>query len=167
MEETAKLEAREVQARDIVKKYSLWAMGAGALPVPGLDIATFTLIQLGMMRELAELHAVPFHEQRAKGVIAALIGASSATLLGRPLVFSLLKGVPVIGSTAGVLSGAVSMAALSRAIGRLFIQHFETGGTLLSFDAKAMRAHFVREFEKNEGARGRASTPPPVQDSSV
>ncbi|AKQ64436.1 hypothetical protein A176_001348 [Myxococcus hansupus] len=167
MEETAKQEAREARGRDIVKKYSLWSMGAGALPLPGLDIAAFMVVQLRMLGELAELHSVSFHEQRARGVVAALLGAASSTLLGRPLVFSLLKGVPVIGSTAGVLSGAVSMAGLSRAIGRLFIQHFETGGTLLTFDAKAMRAHFMREFEKNEGAEVRSATPPPVPGPAV
>jgi hypothetical protein len=33
------------------------------------------------------------------------------------------------------------------ALGRVFSQHFEVGGTLLSMDAKQIRAHFEAEFQ--------------------
>ena len=152
MEETAQQRSRETRAQDIVKRHSLWALGAGGLPVPGLDIAAFTLVQLRMIREMAGLYGMPFNEQAAKGILSSLLGGASAVYLGRPLVFSLLKSVPIIGTTAGVVSGAVAMTALSRALGNLFIQHFETGGTLLTFDAKAVRSYFMQEFEKNKAA---------------
>jgi uncharacterized protein (DUF697 family) len=146
---------REAQAHAIVKKHSLWATGAGAIPVPGLDIAAFTLVNLRMIRELAGHYDLPFNEHVAKGVLASLLGGASASFFGRSLLTSLIKGVPIIGSAAGVLSGSVAMVALSRTVGKLFIEHFETGGTLLTFDAKAVRGHFMREFEKSK-AEGRS-----------
>ncbi|ADO71924.1 D-arabinono-1,4-lactone oxidase [Stigmatella aurantiaca] len=149
MEETAMQSAREARAHEIVKKHSLWALGAGGIPVPGLDIAAFILVQLRMIRELAGHYGMTFNEQAAKGILSSLLGGASAAYLGRPVLFSLLKSVPIVGATAGVVSGAVSMTALSRALGNLFIQHFETGGTLLTFDAKALRSHFMNEFQKN------------------
>ena len=41
-------------------------------------------------------------------------------------------------------------AAVTWAMGRIFIQHFETGGTLLDFDADKMREHFQAEFEAEQ-----------------
>jgi hypothetical protein len=38
-------------------------------------------------------------------------------------------------------------AAVTWAMGRVFIQHFETGGTLLDFNAEKMRDYFKSEFE--------------------
>jgi hypothetical protein len=38
-------------------------------------------------------------------------------------------------------------SAATIAIGRVFTQHFETGGTLLDIDADKLRTHFKAEFE--------------------
>jgi uncharacterized protein (DUF697 family) len=164
MEETVRLSIREARAHDIVKKHSLWAMGAGALPVPGLDIATSMVVNLRMIRELSGHYGLSFNEHVAKGILSSLVSGAFVTHLGRPLLFSLFKSVPIIGTTAGVVSGAVASAALSRAVGSLFVQHFETGGTLLTFNAKALRSHFMQEFEKSKAA---SRSSPPADNSSV
>ena len=38
-------------------------------------------------------------------------------------------------------------AAATYALGRVFIQHFECGGTILDLDPDKVREHFRREFE--------------------
>jgi hypothetical protein len=40
--------------------------------------------------------------------------------------------------------------ASTYAVGRVFIQHFECGGTILSFDPEKVRAHFEKEFEEGK-----------------
>ncbi|MFY0579572.1 hypothetical protein ACN28S_39745 [Cystobacter fuscus] len=58
--------------------------------------------------------------------------------------------MPIIGTLAGMASVPLASLTLTHALGRLFIQHFETGGTLLNFDAEAMRKHFLDEFEASK-----------------
>jgi hypothetical protein len=43
-------------------------------------------------------------------------------------------------------------SASTYAVGRVFIQHFESGGTFLDFDPDKVRAHFEAEFKKAQTA---------------
>ena len=43
---------------------------------------------------------------------------------------------------------AIFSGAYTWALGRVFIQHFESGGTFLNFDAEKVREHFKAEFEE-------------------
>ena len=62
--------------------------------------------------------------------------------------FSLVKLVPIFGSTLGFISIPVLAGAFTHAWGQVLVLHFEAGGTLLDFDAAKMRAYFKQEFEK-------------------
>jgi uncharacterized protein (DUF697 family) len=70
---------------------------------------------------------------------------------------SLIKSVPVVGQLAGVLLMPGFAAAVTWAMGRIFVQHFETGGTLLDIDAAKMREHFKQEFDAAQ-AKGKSRT---------
>jgi hypothetical protein len=41
--------------------------------------------------------------------------------------------------------------AMTKAVGGVFIMHFESGGTLLTFDPKAFREYFIKEFRAAGG----------------
>jgi uncharacterized protein (DUF697 family) len=60
---------------------------------------------------------------------------------------SAVKAVPLVGTIAGMILMPSLAAASTLAIGRVFNQHFASGGTLLSFDTEKMREHFKVEFE--------------------
>ncbi|HYO58568.1 YcjF family protein [Archangium sp.] len=155
------LEQREAQARDIVGKHVLWSLGAGIIPVPLVDVAALTAINLRLLRTLADHYNVPFSDHVGKSIVSSLLGSVSGAYLGRYLVYTILKSVPIVGSVAGLASVSLAAGALTHAMGRLFTQHFETGGTLLSFDAKAMRKHFLNEFEASrEKVASMHQTPP-------
>ena len=66
-----------------------------------------------------------------------MVSATTATPIA-----SLVKVVPIIGQVAGFIGGAVMFCATSYAIGKVFIEHFESGGTFLDFDPENMKAHF-------------------------
>ena len=40
--------------------------------------------------------------------------------------------------------------ASTYAVGRVFIQHFESGGTFLTLDPDKVKAHYRAEFERGE-----------------
>ena len=43
-------------ADDTIDSHVLWAMGAGAIPIPFLDTAAVTAIQLNMFKELCMIY---------------------------------------------------------------------------------------------------------------
>ena len=56
---------------------------------------------------------------------------------------SMLKGIPILGTLASGFAMPVLASGATFAIGKAFIQHFASGGTLLDFHAPDYR-EFVR-----------------------
>ena len=134
------------RARALVRRNVLWALGIGLLPFPVADFVALTGFQVKMIRELSDLYGVPFHDKRARTLVWSLVTGLGSVVLTGAIAGSLVKSVPLIGQVLGVVGVAAVAGALTQAMGDLFIMHFEAGGTLLTFDVEAMRAHFRQEY---------------------
>jgi uncharacterized protein (DUF697 family) len=136
--------SREDVATKLVERFALWSGVAGLVPVPVIDVLAVAGIQLQMLRRISQIYEVPFTENSGKAVLASLAGTMIPTTSGIGAA-SLLKTVPI----AGMLASAFVMPALSAgatyAIGKVFVQHFATGGTLLDFNPPD-----YREFIKSQ-----------------
>lgn len=137
-------------ATAMVKRYSLWSAGLGLIPVPLLDMAAILALQVKMVRDMARLYEQSWPEARVRAAIASLVGSAAPVAVGAG-ASSALKGIPLLGQIVGVLAVPALAAASTTALGRVFMVHFETGGTLLDFDADKMRDYFDQEFEKARG----------------
>jgi uncharacterized protein (DUF697 family) len=133
---------RRRRSEVIVKDHALYSLGGGILPLPLLDVAATLAIQLTMIGRLCKLYGVPFSRQAARAIVMTLIGSLGAAGIARGLFWSGVKIVPGLGSLVGVVAAPVSLAAITWALGKMFIGHFETGGTLLDFNADASRGYF-------------------------
>jgi len=102
--------------------------------MPFLDLAAVTGLQLIMLRKLCELYGVSFSKEWGTHVIGALVGAG---------VPSYLKGIPGWGTIVGAISGPVFYGASTYALGKVFIQHFESGETLFTFKPGLMKKYFA------------------------
>ena len=138
---------REQQALTLVKSYVPWSAGVGLLPVPVLDMAALVAVQLRMLSKLSDLYGVRFVENSVKGVVSSLLGSVVSSGVGAGLG-SLVRIVPVVGPLVGAIALPGAYGAATYAIGRVFITHFESGGTFLDFDPQKTRAFFLSEFEK-------------------
>ena len=149
----------DLKALQTVKRYTLWSGGAGLIPVPYLDLAVVGGLQLKMLAELSKIYDIPFQQNRGKAAIAALGGflvphAAAFGMIGSVVtgaflpISSLLKGLPVVGTVAGAPISAVFSAAYAWALGKVFIQHFASGGTFLDFDAEKVKEHFQALYEE-------------------
>ncbi|MDQ7091568.1 MAG: DUF697 domain-containing protein [Methylococcales bacterium] len=136
-------------AHEAVKNYTIIAAGLGFIPVPLVDISALTAIKLKLLHRLARDYGVPFYKNLASSLISTLLSSSVAISMVLPLA-SLLKSIPVVGQTAGVISTAIIGAASTYAVGKLFVGHFESGGTFLTFDAKKSRNHFEELYEEGK-----------------
>jgi uncharacterized protein (DUF697 family) len=142
--------ARDGQVRSICRKYMMISLATGVVPAPGLDIAALTAIQVKMLHALARVYGVPFSRELGRSSIASLVGGIGATSLARGTFGSLIKLIPVVGSVAGALTMPVLAAASSYAVARVYILHFESGGTLLDFDPEKMREHYARQLRRGK-----------------
>lgn len=138
--------SREEQALALVNSYVPWSVGAGVLPFPGIDTLTLIGIQVRMLSKLAAHYDVPFKESSAKSIVGSLLGSVISTNLGAA-AGSLLKFIPLVGTLASFAATPALFSAATYAIGRVFITHFEAGGTFLDFDPTKTRAYFQSEFE--------------------
>lgn len=143
--------ADEAGVMKMVRKYSLWAGGAGLIPLPALDIVAVSGIQAKMLKELADAYHVDFSQELVKVSIGALVGGVMPTQLGRGIVGGLIKSIPVVGQAVGGLTVAIFSAASTFAVGKVFVQHFASGGTFLDFDPAAVRDYYKEQFA--EGAK--------------
>lgn len=143
------LEARERlhQAEDIIRRNTLWAMGAGVIVIPWVDVAAASAVQLKLLKNLSDLYGVKFSEGIAKKLVSALLMSSGGVVVA-VAASSLVKLIPGVGSVLGAMTFPLSAAAFTNALGRVFLLHFESGGTLLDFDPKKVQEHFKREYEK-------------------
>jgi uncharacterized protein (DUF697 family) len=134
-------------AMHIVRRHMPWAAGAGLVPLPGVDLASIATVQLHMMTALATHYGVAFNRDAAKSVAATLM----ATVLERSLaggMGSLIKLLPGVGTVAGLLVLPGMAAAATYAMGRVFVMHFESGGTFLDLDPAKAEAHFREALAK-------------------
>jgi uncharacterized protein (DUF697 family) len=152
---------REEQATQVVDRFSLWSGAAGLIPVPLVDIAAVGGVQLQMLRKLAEIYGISFADNRGKSVIASLAGAiiPASTATTTAMTFgSLIKGIPGIGWTVGALTMPVYSAGVTWVIGRVFMKHFESGGTLLDFDPPDYKEFIKTQQEKVASKFGRGKS---------
>lgn len=148
---------RDQKAMALVNSYVPWSAGAGMLPMPGVDMLALTALELRMLAKLSELYGVTFMENGVKNIVASLFATVISTNMGASLG-SFLKLVPLVGPIASIAAMPGLYSAATYAIGRVFVTHFEAGGTFLDFDPRKMRAHFVSEFEKAGAASGLQKT---------
>lgn len=152
-------EERDQVASKLVDRFSLWSGAAGLIPIPLVDMAAVGGVQLQMLRRLSEIYGVPFSENRGKSILASLAGAvipastATTTAVG---VGSLVKSFPGVGTAIGALTMPVFSAGATYVIGKVFIQHFASGGTLLDFNPPDYR-EFIKVQKEKFAARSAAA----------
>jgi uncharacterized protein (DUF697 family) len=137
-------ENRAEHATKLVDRFAMWAGALGVIPVPVVDLVAVGALQLQMLRRLSQIYNVPFADNRGKALITSLAGAAVPMSSGLGAA-QFLKAIPIVGSVIGALVTPTLAAGMTYAIGKVFIQHFESGGTLLDFNPPD-----YREFLKGQ-----------------
>jgi uncharacterized protein (DUF697 family) len=137
---------KSTQAAKIIRNHMFGSVAAGLLPIPIVDISILAGIQLRMVQKLAKHYEVEFAEQRVKSLIGSLVSVGAAMTAGSVLK-TLLPGA------ARVLFGLGSLTvppATTYAVGRVFIKHFESGGTIWTFDASRAKETYEEELKTGQ-----------------
>ncbi len=137
------------EANHIVKNRMIASVGAGLIPFPVVDIVALTGIQLDTVRALCKLYNIQFSKDIGKTAVTTLTGGV-VPVVSAPWVSSLAKTIPFVGQIVGAASMPIIAGASTYAVGKVFIQHFESGGTFLTFDPEKVKGYFKEEFEKGK-----------------
>jgi len=149
---------RQHQAEKDIRRNVYWALGVGLIPFPIIDFLGITAVQIKMIRELALLYGDTFLENRARNIVTSLLTGLGSVGIAGAIAASFPKFIPVVGQLAGMLTSPIIAAALTQATGSVFLMHYESGGTLLTFEPDNVRDYFRQEFEKAQESVGKLHT---------
>jgi len=144
---------KEEKVENILRNHVLASMGVGLIPIPLVDIVALTGVQLNLLRKLAKKYNVPFSKDKVKNLLASLLGSGMSVPLATTLA-SLVKAVPIIGQTTGALAMPITAGAVTYAIGKVFNQHFASGGTFLNFDPEEVKEYYSQMLKEGEQVAG-------------
>lgn len=137
--------SQRAQADAIIRSHVLWAMGGGLIPIPIVDFAAVTAIQLEMLQQLAQVYGVDYTRSLGKAFVSALTGTTIARLGA-----SFLKAIPGIGSVVGGASMALTSGASTYAVGQVAISHFSAGGSLSNFIDDQVKAAYDSAYKQGK-----------------
>jgi uncharacterized protein (DUF697 family) len=125
---------RRSLARTVVERHAAYAAVGGVIPLPIANVASITAVIVRMVRMLSDLYGVPFERDRARAIVIGLMGGAMPTGLGAVTTSTLVYVVPGSGLI-GLAVSSIAAAACTRSIGRIFVEHFESGATLQDLPA--------------------------------
>jgi len=138
--------SQRTDAESIIRTHVLWAMGGGLIPIPLVDFAAVTAIQLEMLQQLAQLYGVDYSRSNGKAFVSALTGTTLARLGA-----SFLKAIPGVGTLVGGASMALTSGASTYAVGQVAVNHFTNAGTLSNFVEEQVKTAYNEAFERGKG----------------
>ena len=147
---------RRHSAAKVVDRFSFWSGVAGLLPIPFVDLAAVGALQIQMLRLISRIYDVPFSENRGKALVAGIFGTVIPVSTGVGMA-SAVKTIPIAGTAIGALVTPALAVAATYAIGRVFIQHFASGGTLLDFEPPNYREFLSTEMQSRLGRSSKAT----------
>lgn len=157
---------QELAAQRIVEKHAWYAGGVGLVPIPYVDLAAISAVNVKMLRDLSAHYGVNFSDDLGKAIISSLLGGIVAGPVARgTLLRSALMAIPVIGASVSALSGSIFGAAATYAIGKVFMRHFASGGTLLDFQPEKVKQYVSDQYQKGKRFVTRRK-PAPVAESA-
>ncbi|MEM9274579.1 MAG: DUF697 domain-containing protein [Cyanobacteria bacterium P01_F01_bin.143] len=139
------INTKRSEAQVIIRSHVLWSMGGGLIPIPLVDFAAVTAIQLEMLQQLAQLYGVDYTRSNGKAFVSALTGTTIARLGA-----SFLKALPGVGTVLGGASMSLTSGASTYAVGQVAINHFANAGTLSNFVEDQVKKAYDSAFEKGK-----------------
>lgn len=117
----ANMELKKEKARAVVAASAATAAATGAAPIPFADAALLVPEQISMLAGITAVYGIPVQKTSLVAIIAATLGTTGTTVLGRSVVAGLTKLIPGVGSIVGGAISGSTAAALTYALGEAYI----------------------------------------------
>ena len=130
---------------NIISRHVIYAMTAGAIPVPVADIVAVSAIQYDMIKQIAEEYKVKYDSEKGKALASSLAGATASRISA-----SFIKAIPGVGTFLGIGSQMLMAGATTYALGRIFDSHFSGNKNLDSINVEAVKKQYREFLEKGK-----------------
>jgi len=137
------------KSHEIIRHYAFGSSLTGFIPIPFLDIVGVIGVQRVMLLHLSRHYDVPFSKNAARIILSSLMGGV-ASKAATPFASSALKLIPGVGTLASGASMATTSAASTYAVGKIFQQHFEKGGTFADFNLDKSKPAFDKKLQEGK-----------------
>ena len=111
---------------------------------PVLDVWVLAGVHIALIKAIVEYYGAEFSDHAARNILiaigASLIPGSFGSVLGRRV----LRALPFVTPAMGLVSTSAFSAFVSYGLGTIFVEHFETGGTLQDFNVERLHRTFSR-----------------------
>lgn len=141
---------KEEAALKILRRHVYLAMGGSLIPIPIADKVAVSAVQINLLREISDTYKVPFSESGVVKVTAALASGLGSMELAKIIAASGIKAIPFFGHLVSAITFPTLCGALTYALGKVFIMHYELGGNLLTFNAEGARNYFAKQFHEGK-----------------
>lgn len=120
---------RRMRALAIVERHANYSALGGFIPLPIANVAAIAAVNMRMVRALGKLYGVPYERHRAYAIVIGLMGGIMPTGLAKIATSAIVSVVPGY-NLIGLAVSSVTASAYARSIGRMLVDHFESGATL-------------------------------------
>ncbi|WP_374088336.1 YcjF family protein [Methylomicrobium lacus] len=127
-----KIEQQQLRRRalKIVNRHTWLSGGMGLIPTPLLYQAAVGGLLGKMLYDLCGLYGTSMTRQKNKAIVASVLGGAHSEWISVYLGSSIRKILPGLAAIGHPVIRPVVAAGVTYSIGKLFIQHFESGAWL-------------------------------------
>ncbi len=129
----------------IITNHVIFSMTAGAIPLPLVDVTAVTVIQLDMIKQLANHYGAQYDQDSGKSLVSSLVGATLARMGA-----SAVKMIPGIGTVLGISTQVLLSGASTYALGKIFDGHFSNRGSIFDLNANDVKAKYEELLQKGK-----------------
>jgi uncharacterized protein (DUF697 family) len=147
--ESEGLDDRHKQVARIISSAAKWSVASAAIPLPWVDLAALAGVQTKMISDISDQYGQKPSREVVRGAVFVFLGTLIPSSATGVLLSSGMKLAPGLGWIIGMASVATLGAAATYAIGKIFVRHFEAGGTLNSFNPDEVKKDLKAEFSKS------------------
>jgi uncharacterized protein (DUF697 family) len=147
------------KARRVVSYYRNWTIAAAAAPIPLADAALISVVQLRMVSRLASLYGVPFEKVRVVSLLSALFGGWTPYTISLGVAGAAARMAPGLGTLVGIATSVGTSTLATETIGKVFVRHFEEGGTFLDFEPQKYRNEIAKSQRQGRDKNGVGGKP--------
>jgi len=136
---------KEDQCNKLINSASTWAAAATLIPVNGVDMAALAAVEANLIINISAVYGEKLPKYAVSGVISTLLGTLVPMYGAKLTIPFLLKWIP-FGNLVGAATMAGFGAAATYAIGKVFVNHYENGGTFGTFNASTASTQLKSDF---------------------
>jgi uncharacterized protein (DUF697 family) len=144
---------RARHAESIIRGSVYLSAASGLIPIPIIDAAATLAVDIRMLAELSDVYKVEFRKDVGKSSIGAFLGVIGPSLAGKAILGSTalnwaLASTPMLGFFVRLVTQPALHGAFTYALGKVYQQHFASGGTFLTFRAEKVTGYFREKFDE-------------------